>query len=76
MINLQDKNCCPTVTQINEYIGNPISRNFAQKSKTHMNVKKKLNTVHAAGKRGGISNSKKLAKHYVLSIQEKIILQF
>ena len=54
----------------------PFSRIFAQKSKTHMNVKKKLNTVHAAGKRGGISNSKKLAKHYVLSIQEKIILQF
>ena len=62
MINLQDKNCCPTVTQINEYIGNPIFTQFCSEIKDTYKCKEKVEYSSCSWEKGWNIKFKKAGK--------------
>ncbi len=62
MINLQDKNCCPTVTQINEYIGNPIFTQFCSEIKDTYECKEKVEYSSCSWEKGWNIKFKKAGK--------------
>ena len=82
MMDIQDRNYCPNLQEIDEYIKNPVFKQFCLEIKTKYKCNEKIEYSSCSYEKGwnikfkkaGILNLKRLVKHYVLSILEKIIL--
>lgn len=62
MIDLQDKNCCPTITQINEFIRNPVFMQFCTEIKNTYECKEKIEYSSCSWEKGWNIKFKKTGK--------------
>ena len=69
MIDIKDRNYCPTLDEIGEYIKNPVFNKLCAEIET------KYNIVLVVLKEVGISNIKNLENLFVLYTLENHILQ-
>lgn len=53
MIDLQDKNICPTMEELGEYVRNPLFTQFCSEIKSAYKCGEKWSTAPAAGRRDG-----------------------